>query len=125
MKQDEIIFREKIFDFVKKEYKTQPEYLWQTSPDCAVFRQNGNTKWYGIIMYVKRESLGLLGEGYVDILNVKLEPVMVDSLRGQGGFLPAYHMNKKNWLTILLDGSVKEEIIYDLISQSHKLTAKL
>ncbi len=49
---------------------------------------------------------------------------MIGSLRLSKGFLPAYHMNKEHWITILLDGSVEREKIKQLIDLSYELTEK-
>ena len=43
-------------------------------------------------------------------------------LRGQRGILPAYHMNKEHWITIVLDSPFPEEEIYNLINLSYDLT---
>lgn len=45
-------------------------------------------------------------------------------LRQSPGFLPGYHMNKTNWLSILLDGTVSDEQILDLLDLSFQMTAK-
>ena len=37
--------KEEIFEYVKKQYGTMPEYLWAQSPDNAVLRHK-NGKWY-------------------------------------------------------------------------------
>ena len=37
------------------------------------------------------------------------------------GFLPGYHMNKENWLTVLLDGTVEEAKILDFLDMSYDL----
>lgn len=112
--------REEIFEYVKKQYGTVPEYLWSSSPDSAVLRHK-NGKWYAVIMNVKRPILGLDGDDTVDILDVKCDPEMTSMLIRSYGFLPGYHMNKKNWLTILLDGSVEESKILDFLDMSYDL----
>ena len=38
------------------------------------------------------------------------------------GFLPAYHMNKEKWITVLLDGTVDKAQIMDLLNMSYELT---
>ena len=35
---------------------------------------------------------------------------------------PGYHMNKKNWITIILDDSLKDEEVFELIKESYELT---
>ena len=119
---DYISIRQEIFEYVSGQYGTKPEYLWKSSPNCSVLRHSGNNKWYGIIMDVTKNKLGLSGTDIVDILNVKCDPDMIGSLRMQAGVLPAYHMNKENWISILLDGTVEKERIFPLIDMSFALT---
>ena len=114
--------REKIFEYVQKKYGTQPEYLWMKWPDYAVLRHRDNNKWYAIIMNVSRKTLGLEGEEEVDILDVKCDPTAIDFFRQMDGFLPAYHMSKTNWITLLLDGSVPDEQVLDFVDASYAMT---
>ena len=46
--------REEIFQYVKEQYGTEPEYLWKKDPDSAVLRHK-NGKWYAIIMAVEKK----------------------------------------------------------------------
>ena len=122
------MYREKILSYVKKEYGTEPEKLWESNPENEVLRHKSQSggkkaKWYGLIMKVKRKSLGLEGKGYVDILDVKCNPEMRDLLLTSHGYLPGYHMNKANWITVLLDGTVPLENIRQLIDESYYITA--
>lgn len=122
------MLREEILAYAKKEYGTISEHLWKSAPEYEVLRhapQPGEkkAKWYAIIMNVKRQVLGLDGEGYVDILDVKCNPEMMDLLRMSEGYLPAYHMNKANWITILLDGTVPLENVKQMIDESYCMTA--
>lgn len=112
--------RQKIFQWVKRQYGTEPDYPWQD--DNAVLRHQKNRKWYGLIMSVERHRLGLSGDGEIEILNVKCDPELIGALRTQPGFLPAYHMNKMQWISILLDGTVPEKEIRNLIDISYGLT---
>lgn len=109
-----------IFAWVEQEYGTEPDYPWQDGN--AVLRHKGNRKWYGLVMEVAREKLGLTGKGTAEIINLKCDPGLIGSLRGRPGFHPAYHMNKENWISVRLDGSVPEEEIKGLIELSYKLT---
>ena len=112
--------REAIFEYVKKQYGTVPEYLWKPSPESAVLRHK-NGKWYAVLMQVKKQKLGLEEDGLVDIINVKCEPDMIGLLTQVSGFLPGYHMNKQYWITILLDGTVSEAKILDFLDRSYDL----
>lgn len=116
--------REEIFEYVKKQYGTIPEYLWSSSPDSVVLRhQNG--KWYAVIMNVERSKLGLDGDGTVEIIDVKCDPEMTGMIIQTYGFLPGYHMNKQHWITILLDGTVGESKTLDFLDMSYDLIDRM
>ncbi len=115
-------FRKEIFAFVENEHGTLPEYLFDSMEDCAVLRHRENNKWYGVIMNISRIKLGLEGDGNIDIINLKCDPVIQSSLIMGGGVYPAYHMNKKLWISVLLDGSVEMDQIIFLIEMSYELT---
>ena len=116
---------EKIYEYVKDKYNTDPEFLWKKSPDCCIFRCAKNKKWYGIIMTVKKEKLGLKGEGSMYILNTKIDdPIYLNFLLKKEGFFKAYHMNKNNWATTVLDGTVPLEDILKLIDLSYLVVSE-
>ncbi|MCH5164845.1 MAG: MmcQ/YjbR family DNA-binding protein [Clostridiales bacterium] len=111
--------RESVYEYVEKEYGSLPEHLWTAFPLYSVFRRVDNKKWYAIIMDIQRSKLGLEGEEYVDIIDVKCSPATREKLTGKPGFLPAYHLNRKNWITVLLDGSVDTKTLFELIDESY------
>ena len=114
--------RTDIFHWVKKQYNTDPDYPW--ADENVVLRHKSNNKWYGAILKVKENKLGLPGEKEVDVLNVKCDPMLIGSLRTKEGFFPAYHMNKENWISILLDENTPEEEVKNLIEMSFQMTRK-
>ena len=116
----ECLKREEIYEYVKKQYGTVPEYLWKESPESAVLRHK-NGKWYAVLLQVEKSRLGLEGDTKVDILDVKCDADMVGLLTQTYGFLPGYHMNKKYWITMLLDGTVSEAKILDFLDMSYDL----
>lgn len=117
--------REDILQYVHEKYKTEPEYLWRRFPRYTVLRRGDNHKWYGIIMDVPRENLGLHGKERVDILNVKLsDPSYADMLTRQEGYFKGYHISRGNWISVLLDGTVAMKDIQSLIDESFIVTSK-
>ena len=88
-----------------------------------MLRHNDNNKWYGVVLEVSADELGLPEAGIVDVLNVKSDPLLIGSLRGQDGYFPAYHMNKEKWLSIQLGKPELDDAIKDLLSLSYELTA--
>ena len=116
-----MLHRDEIFNYVEKKYGVKPDYTWARYPNYAVLRHYSN-KWFGLVMSVKKQKLGINENGLVDIINVKAPPEIIGSLRLSKGFLPAYHMNKEHWISILLDGSVPTTQIYELVDLSFDLT---
>jgi len=58
-------------------------------------------------------------------INVKCEPEKAVELRERfDAVIPGYHMNKIHWNTVLLDGSVPDELIYEWIDHSYLLIIK-
>lgn len=114
--------REELFSWCRQQYGTEPDYPW--ADRNAVLRHRDTGKWYGAVLEVRRDRLGMQGEELVDVLNVKGDTVLIGSLRMQPGFLPAYHMNKENWISILLDGTAPEEQMKNLIEMSYQMTDK-
>ncbi|ACI59477.1 protein of unknown function DUF419 (plasmid) [Rhizobium leguminosarum bv. trifolii WSM2304] len=117
-----MIGRSEIFDYVKKKYDVTPDYPFEKYHHYAALRHLDDEKWFGLVMNVPRDKLGLDGEGEVDILDVKCQPAKVDDLKKKTGFRPAYHMNKQHWLTVLLDGTVPKQDILNLLDESYDLT---
>ncbi|GAB2563123.1 MmcQ/YjbR family DNA-binding protein [Gracilibacillus alcaliphilus] len=111
-----------ILSYAERKYNTEPDYPWTKYPDYAVLRHEKNNKWYGLLMRVARNKLNLEGEGEVEILNVKCDPDLGGFFRRQKAILPAYHMNKDHWITILLDGSLSNNEIFSLLDGSYVLT---
>ena len=116
-------YRGAILRWAAEQYGTEPERLWAAYPDYEVLRRADSGKWYALIADVPRGKLGLDGEGRVDILNVKCDSRMIGSLLSEPGFRPAYHMSRSNWITVLLDGTVKPEQIFPLLEISYGLVA--
>lgn len=60
-------------------------------------------------------------------INLKCDPVIAVNLREQlEAVKPGYHMNKKHWNTVIVDGSLSLDEIYDMIDHSYSLVvAKL
>jgi hypothetical protein len=60
----------------------------------------------------------------VDIIDLRVNPKEVDSLVDGKKYFPDYHMNKKHWVTICLDGSVPLEEVFCRIDESYVLAAE-
>ncbi len=115
--------QERIMRYIEERYGSDPEHLWAKYPDYAVFRHSATQKWFAAFMTVPRNKLGLSGEEAAPVLNIKCSPLMTGSLLSEPGFLPAYHMNKNTWISILLDESVPDDKITSLLEFSYDSVA--
>lgn len=58
-------------------------------------------------------------------MNLKCDPDDALALRNQyEAILPGYHMNKKHWNTLVLDGSLPQRLVNELIDHSYDLVVK-
>lgn len=115
---------EELRTYICRTYSAEAEFLWAKSPNSMIFRHEDNQKWFAAALDVQRAKLGLPGDGVMFVLNVKCDPIMIGSFIHEPGFFPAYHMNKKHWISIALDGSAEDEKIRLLLDVSYELTAK-
>lgn len=113
-----------IEQYVLEKYNDKFEYLWEKFPDNAVFRRCDNQKWYGAVLTVAKNKLGLRGEGKIEVLDLRGEPEEIAQLVDGEIYFSGYHMNKKHWFTVCLDGTVDIEEIYKRIDVSYQLAKK-
>lgn len=114
--------REAMLRYARESYGTQPDCPFAGDTDSLVLRHEGSGRWFALLMRVKAGAMGLPGEGRIDVMNVKADPALAVSLRGRPGILPAYHMNKERWVSVLLDGSVPMGLACALMDMSFELT---
>ena len=112
----------RIMDQVQKKYGNQLEYLWEKSPDTAVLRHEDNKKWYAVLMRIPWDRLDKAREGQVEAVNLKHHQVA--DLLLQKGIYPAFHMNKRYWISLALDDSLSDNDVLDLLEISWNLTLK-
>lgn len=103
-------------------YHNVPEFLWEKFPEYGIFRNPTNEKWYALIMNIDTSKIDKHKTGKVEIINLKLDTKRISTLLKKKGFYPSYHMNKKNWITITLDDTIKDAEILKYVSDSHKYT---
>ena len=112
----------RIMALVQEKYGNQLEYLWEKSPDTAVLRHEDNQKWYAILMRISWDRLDKGREGLVETVNLKHD--QVGDLLSQNGIYPAFHMNKRYWISLPLDDTLTDERVLELFERSWFLTSK-
>lgn len=136
------VFKSKIAQeliaYAKEKYDAPLEFLWEKFDDNAVLRRQDNKKWFGLLVTIQKSKLGinsddsgiqpngayLHADNKIEILVARINPDDVESVKTQHGYLSAYHMNKKNWITALLDGSVPCNEVLSRLDDSFLLAKK-
>ncbi|MBQ6461137.1 MmcQ/YjbR family DNA-binding protein [Candidatus Saccharibacteria bacterium] len=113
-----------VVEHIKSEYGANPEFLWPDRyPSYAVFRHDNNKKWFALVATISSKSLGLKEDKTIDVINLKFDKNQTyDFAETNDHIFPAYHMNKNNWITILLDGTLPNKMIFNLIEKSFLLS---
>ena len=112
----------RIMTQVQEKYGNQLEFLWEKSPDTGVLRHEDNQKWYALVMRIPWDKLEKGREGLAEAVNIKHDQVA--DLLSKKGIYPAFHMNKRYWLSLALDDSLQDEEVLELIERSWNLTVK-
>jgi predicted DNA-binding protein (MmcQ/YjbR family) len=82
-------------------------------PDTLVFKVDGK-----IFLLTSLDTYPLQ-------FNVKCNPELAIDLREQyASVIPGYHMNKKHWNTVLVDGTISQQQLQQFIDHSYELVKK-
>ena len=122
--EDEIFktdYTNEIINYIKNKYGDELEFLWEKSPKTAVVRRKYSKKWYAVILTLSKRKLNLDSDELVEVINLHNSPEEIEKLIDNKRYFLAYHMNKKHWCTICLDGTVELKEIYKLIDISYEL----
>ena len=110
---------------IHEKYQEEPVFPFSSLDDCGVFKYSLNNKWYALITNIKKHQLlKNQDEELIDVLNVKIDPSSLNHLLKIKGIYKAYHMNKKHWISILLDDNLDDDFIMQLIDESRNRIIK-
>ena len=128
----------RITDTILREYGVEPDFPWDKGryEPAGVFRHVKSRKWFGLIMNIDKSRIvpGSDDEP-VDVLNLRSDisnkASQPDDTGQSGntdieyppGIYPAYHMNHKNWISVILDDILLDEMVMELVHESFRLTA--
>ena len=117
----------RLADEIYARWQVKPDYPWKEGryDPNAVFRHRDSRKWFALIMPLSLRRLDKNAEDRpVEALNLKIDPAKGEALRSIPGIYPAYHMNHKTWITVVLDGTVPDETVMGLVEESYDLTGQ-
>ena len=109
--------------YLKSHFSAEPDYPWpDDAPHSFVFRCP-NTKWFALVMKITYRQLGLTGDEKVWAVNMKASPDAIPNLVDRKSIFPAWHMNKKHWITVLLTAATDFKTLCDLTEKSYTLVS--
>ncbi|MEE1325388.1 MAG: MmcQ/YjbR family DNA-binding protein, partial [Streptococcus sp.] len=121
----------RLANHLKTTYGDDFDHPFEKYPEFSSFRYPENQKWYGLVMTLARGKLDLGEEQWsqealddkVEIINIKVEQAKLPELIEIKGVYPSYHMNKKSWVSVVLDETVPDELLFSLVDNSRALVA--
>ncbi len=114
---------ERLLTHAAEVYGNEPEFLWKETPQNGILRRADSGKWYAALLTVPQSKLGLASQAPVEIVNLHANPEAVAGVLSRPEIYPAWHMNKKSWFTVILDGSISDEELFAHLSESYRLAA--
>lgn len=136
--------RDKYVSWLENRFACKADFPWEDTPDACVFRLP-NKKWFALVMKIKYRAIqGLTGDEEVFVVNLKAdadkiaessdeqntcqagacdadnEPLLID----RRSVFPAYHMNKKYWITVLLTSVTDFDRLCRMTERSYELVEK-
>lgn len=111
-----------IIKYAKIKYGDIPEFLW--NDDNSILRRKDTGKWYATFLKTDKNKLQKNLSGKCEIVNFRVPVEKVETLINTGKFFPAFHMNKKHWISVILDGTTANEVLFELLDKSYSLAKK-
>lgn len=108
--------------YLEQTYGDTYDHPFAKYPDYLSYRVAG--KWYALVFPTKLAKLGVTGqeaEREVEVVNLKVPAQKLPTYLEKEGIYPAYHMSKKSWVSVVLDGNLADEDLFDLLDQSRQL----
>ena len=113
---------QEIIKYIKEKYNDDLEYLWEKSPNNAIWRNKANHKWYGILLVLPENKLGIASNQIIEIINLKYPKNKNKEIINNQNIFAGYHMNQSSWITIKLDESIDNKEIFKLIDNSYQFS---
>ncbi len=107
--------------YISHIFAVKPIYPFTRYPNYYTFKTKENDKWFALIMDVPAEKLKLGQKELLAIINLKARLERIQCLVNNTTILPAYHMHKKSWITIVLNKNTNIQQLQNLIVESYAL----
>ncbi|ERJ81389.1 hypothetical protein HMPREF1987_01702 [Peptostreptococcaceae bacterium oral taxon 113 str. W5053] len=115
----------RITEMILEKYDVRPDFPWEQTQyqSYGTFRHVDSGKWFALIMNIKWDALLKdKNKNTVDVLNLKINSQESENLTAIKGIYLGYHMNHKNWISVVLNETLSDNEVLKLIDNSFSLT---
>jgi len=120
----------RIEGWIHSTFGVTAEFPWEKYPGNGTFKCVENGKWFAAVLTVEYGKLEPAGapdahdaDTIVEVINLKAAPDDIPALTEKPGIYHAWHMNKKHWISVILDDTVPDEEVISLIRASYALVS--
>ena len=113
-----------LLEAVRGRWQEALEFLWEDSPEYAVLRRRDTGKWYAVLMRLPKRKFGLDDDDVSEFVLLRIPPDDAAAIRDDSRFLPAFHMNKRTWFAMPLDGGLELDEILRRTERSRELAVR-
>ena len=113
-----------LINYAEKKYGDEPEFLWEKFDDDAILRNKENNKWYAVLMTVSAEKININSKEKIEIVDLMYQKDKIEDIIDGVKVFPGYHMNKKSWITVVLNNSMDNKSLFELLDNSYNLSIR-
>lgn len=123
---DQNAMRERLLTYGEEKHGSVPDHPFDEDEHipATVLRVKKAGKWYALFMGIPAKKMGFKDDGEIQVVNLKADPQKMDETIDNVHFFHAYHMNKKLWITIILDETTPWEKATRLLDESFALVSQ-
>lgn len=114
-------YSQSVIEYARNTYGDELEFLWEKFPKNAIWRRKDNRKWYAALLTISRSKLGAFPDEEIEVLDLRAAPEAIPDMVDGKRVFAGYHMNKKHWITLPLDGTLPAEEICAMLDTSYAL----
>lgn len=114
-------YSQSVIEYARNTYGDELEFLWEKFPKNAILRRKDNRKWYAALLTISRSKLGAFPDEEIEVLDLRAAPEAIPDMVDGKRVFAGYHMNKKHWITLPLDGTLPAEEICAMLDTSYAL----
>lgn len=112
-------YSESVIEYARNTYGDELEFLWEKFPKNAILRRKDNRKWYAALLTISKSKLGAFPDEEIEVLDLRAAPEAIPDMVDGKRVFAGYHMNKKHWITLPLDGTLPAEEICAMLDTSY------